>query len=131
MDKSELKLKIENGGWNTNQLLQWVKHLPNDKLVLKPIRHKAGDIYFNPIFSHPLVLVKKSKELWVCALLTTKDYTAGVIEPCQSRFTPNSYFTSSLVTLSDNELMPSRFMGVYDNTKHLREVFKKIKKIML
>ena len=78
------------------------------------------------MFAHPVVLLKRNREMWICAMMTSNRLCPEMLEPCQSRFFANSYLVKTLVIVSE---IPNRFMGVYDNPPHLREVFTKLKNV--
>ena len=129
MTKEELLKKLD-GAYNSVQLRGWVGALPSesDYMKPKPIKLKVGDVFMHVVFKHPIVLVKKTKGKWVCLLLTTDSNCPVIVEQCISRFFHNSYLTSNVIIM--NELMTKYYMGVYDNTPHLKKVFNKIKMII-
>jgi len=126
MTKKELIKKIdENPGLYTKaQLLEWIKLLPNLK-ALQPTINRAGDIYFNENICHPIVLVKKVKENWVCVQHTSKETINSPIQ-AKSRFT-DGYFYNHLMEIHESLITEMEFMGIYSNTSHLLEVYKIIK----
>lgn len=123
------KLLIENISkssyqYNKVQLLDWIKLLPNRR-VLTPRTNKVGDIYHHTIFLHPIVLVKKKKDNWICLLMTSESLLNASIQ-AESRFV-ESYFSHVIVEVHQSTLELNEFMGTYNNNKHLREVFTEIK----
>ncbi len=126
MNKKELISKIENGSYNKVQLLGWVNTLPSEVRVNRPSRIKIGDVFMHPIFGHPVVLCKRVQDTWYGIMLTSTPSCDVMLEPCQSRFFNNSYFTSTMTGFKE---MPRMFMGVYDNNTHLNEVYKKVNKL--
>ncbi len=128
MNKSELLQNITTKSYNKVQLIEMVKKLPgSSKPRLKPTTPKIGDVYMHSVFNHPVVLCKKQGQMWYGIMLTTESKCESLLEPCQSRFFTNSYITT---TITSFKKMPM-FLGTYDNNKHIREVYKRIKSIML
>lgn len=127
MTKETLLEKL-NGSYNSTQLRSWVSALAPSPPKIKPIRLKVGDVFHHYIFDHPVVLVKKSKGKWVAISMTSDPNCPVIIEQAISRFFHNSYFTYTLIILDD--IKANNFMGVYDNTSHLKKVFNKIKMII-
>ena len=127
MDKDAILKKIKAGSYNQQQLLAWIECLPASNEKRKPSEYKVGDCFVHGVFKHPYVLLKKRKEDWLCGLLTSdKDYP-DTLEICQSRFFVDKYFTKSLFVVTE---INGSFINVYENNKHLREVFLKLKEIL-
>lgn len=124
MDKSTLLEKVKTTNFTKEQIIGWVGALPNTSLKLKPNVNKVGDVFTHVVFKHPYILLEQRKDDWVCGLLTTEDTCPEILEKCNSRFFSESYITKALFTVSKIE---GSFMGIYDNTKHLKEIYKKLK----
>lgn len=127
MTREELSEKVSKGGYNQQQLLSWIKTLPADNSKRKPVEYKVGDILMHSHFKHPYVLLKKRKNDWLCGLLTSESGCPEILEICQSRFFPESYFTRTLFTTTE---VQGSFMNIYGNNKHLTEILKKVKEIL-
>lgn len=127
MTKEELLKKLD-GSYNSAQLKHWVSSLSPSPPKIKPIRLKVGDVFHHEIFNHPVILVKRSKGKWVAISMTSDPNCPVIIEQAISRFFHNSYFTYTLLVL--HEVKANNYMGVYDNTPHLKKVFNKIKMII-
>jgi hypothetical protein len=127
MNKDILIEKVKAGKYSQEQLLNWIGCLPNTTLKIKPIEWKSGDVLMHSFFSHPYILLKKTKEGWLCGLLTSNEGCPEVLEQCQSRFFPSSYITKTLFITTE---VHGSLMGVYQNDKHLREVLKKLKQLL-
>jgi len=118
MNKAELLSKVKKGSFTNEQLVSWIECLPGSSGNRKPTLHKVGDV-----FKHPYVLLKKSKNDWVCTLLTSENNCDEILEPANSRFFGDNYITKSLFTVKN---INGSFYGVYDNNKHLKEVYTKL-----
>jgi len=127
MTKEELLEKIKHSH-NSVQLRAWIESLPVGHVKIKPIRLKVGDVFMHQGFQHPIILTKRSKGKWIGILLTTESKCEDIMEQCISRFFHNSYFTSNIIIM--NNLSVKDYIGVYDNTPHLKKVFNKIKMII-
>lgn len=129
MTKPDLLDLVNNTKELTREKLRgWVNGLPNDKRTLnKPIANKIGDVYMHPVFQHPVILVKKTGKYWLCLSLTTEESCTVILEKCQSRFFSQSYITVTIVAVVEPLDV---FMGMYDNTKHLKSVFSKIQNLI-
>ena len=127
MDKQALINKVKAGNYNKEQLLSWIECLPNTTLKIKPTEWKAGDVLMHSFFVHPYVLLKKTKEGWLCGLFTSNEGCPEILEQCQSRFFPSSYITKTLFITTE---VHGSLMGVYQNDKHLREVLKQLREIL-
>ena len=124
MDKDILAEKIKKRQYTHEQLVSWVAVLPASPEKRKPIEYKVGDVLLHTVFKHPYVLLKRRKNDWVCGLLTSEDTCPEILEECQSRFFSTGFFTKTLFTVSKIE---GSFVNTYDNSKHLREILKKLK----
>ena len=128
MDKLQLLEKVKSGNYNKEQLVGWVTALPNTSLKTKPNTYKVGDVFTHVVFKHPYILLEQRKEDWVCGLLTTEGECPEILEKCNSRFFAESYITKALFTVSQ---IDGSFIGIYDNNKHLKETFSKLKKNLI
>jgi len=109
-----------------NKVLGWIGSLPSADFKSEPTRIRKGDVYMHPVFRHPCVFLEKSQGYWICGLLTTEPTCTEILEPCKSRFFPDSYFTRVIYT----QVAPvGTFMNPFDNPKQIREVTKKLKAI--
>ena len=127
MDKTILLEKVKAGNYSKEQLIGWIGCLPNTTLKIKPTEWKSGDVLMHSFFSHPYILLKKTKEGWICGLLTSNEGCPEVLEQCQSRFFPISYITKTLFITTE---VHGSLMGVYQNDRHLREVLNQLKTIL-
>lgn len=131
MNKKEILAKITEGVTLT-QVRAWIQTMPNETPKtpqrLKPSTHKVGDIFMHYPLNHPMVILKKRRNGWFCVLLTSDKDCPELIEPHKSRFQRGEGgFTSTIVLVSE---LPNSFVGVYDNNKHLREVYNKLQEMM-
>lgn len=126
MDKQELIHKISTTSYTKDQLLGWVNALPKELVNRKPNSVKIGDVFMHSAFKHPCVILQKKKDDWLCGMLTTEETCTEILEPCESRFFQNSFFTKALFTVKEPIGM---FVNVYDNPKQLRKVLLKLKSI--
>lgn len=121
------------GTANTNvpksKVIGWVKVLPATS-SRKPTVYKVGDVFMHVMFKHPYILLKKTKLGWICGLITSESGCPEILEACQSRFFPEdvSYFTRALFTTVE---IQGTFLNNYDNNRHLKEVHKKLKEILI
>ena len=127
MRKEQLIELINNPNYKFDlaKLNSWVNALPTESLTPNTI--KIGDVYMHPIFKHPYVYISKTGSKNLCALLTSNGDFEETLCNCESRFFNDSYFVKVLFTL---EKPIGRFMGVYDNNKHLKEVTIALKSII-
>ena len=139
MDKQSLIKKLQAGDYKKQQLIDWVNQLElpvnaiGEPIVeevkskkIKPVKNKVGDVYMHGAFHHPYILLEKKGESWVCCLMTTEPACNEILEPCRSRFFQTSYITKSFFTDTKPQ---GTFMGVYDNTRHLKKINLKLKAI--
>ena len=124
MDKATLLEKIKSGNYTKEQLLGWIGAMPGSTKALNPVEAKLGDVYMHPIFLHPYVLLEKTSTGWICSLLTTESTCSEILEPCQSRFFQDSFFTRVLFTYTDPQ---GRFMAPFENSKQLNSIYRKLK----
>jgi hypothetical protein len=127
MDKDIILEKVKKGGYSQQQLIGWLTCLPQSPEKRKPIEYKQGDVLMHSMFKHPYVLLKKRKNDWICGLLTSEAGCPEILEQCESRFFSENYFTNTLFTTKE---ISGSFVNVYGNTKHLREVYNKLKNIL-
>ena len=147
MRKEDLvkKLKDNSGGvqHTKDQIINWILQLdltehtsvagkvektppPPPKQTRKPMRNKVGDVYMHGAFKHPYVLLEKKDGYWLAGLLSTEPTCNEILEPCRSRFFPDSFITRTMFTVTDTLGI---FMNTYDNTPHLKKVTAKLKTI--
>lgn len=122
MDKSTLLKKVE-GGYTKQQLKSWVQALP--RTLKKPEEPKIGDVYMHDVFLHPYLILSKKKSTYICCLLTSEDSCKEILEKCKSRFLQDEFITKTLFTVTEVNL--SNFISTYDNNRHLKEIFNKLK----
>ena len=139
----KLKEKSPGGVQHTkDQIINWIlqldltdapvevkseKNVPNPpKQLRKPMKHKVGDVLMHGAFKHPYVLLEKKEGYWICGLLSTEPTCNEILEPCRSRFFPDSFITRTLFTSAQ---VLGTFMNTYDNTPHLKKVNAKLKAI--
>ena len=125
MDKTQLLEKVKAGNFNQEKLIGWITAMPQTTLKVRPNEYKVGDVLMHIIFKHPYILLAKKDNKWVCGLFTSEETFPDILEPCKSRFFTEAFFVKSLFTVTEVE---GTFMGIYDNTKHLKEVYTKLKK---
>lgn len=130
MNKAELIDKV-NGitkdNFDKGKLLAWVQCLEGSANAnKKPSSYKKGDVFMHPIFTHPYVLLEKKPDYWVCGLLTTEVNCPEILDKCESRFFEDSHFTRIIFTYVEPQ---GRFIAVYENTKQLTAMTKKLKEI--
>ena len=128
MDKTQLLEKVKSGKYSQEQLIGWITALPNSVMKNKPIKNKVGDVMMHEVFKHPYILLKERKGYWVCGLLTSNGDCPEVLEKCNSRFFSESFITKTLFTV---EIVHGSLIGIYENSKHLREVHTKLRQILI
>lgn len=106
------------------ELLTWIGCLPNIKMV-HPKEYRIGDILMHPIFTHPMVLTRKRGDNYLCLMMTSNSIPNATIQ-AKSRFV-DTYFCNIIMEVHISVIESSEFMGIYNNNKHLREVFTEIK----
>ena len=130
MDKAQLLDKcngLTKDNFDKSKLLAWVQCLEGSANAnKKPSSYKKGDVFMHPIFTHPYVLLEKKSEYWVCGLLTTEVNCPEILDKCESRFFEDSHFTRIIFTYVEPQ---GRFIAVYENTKQLTAMTKKLKEI--
>lgn len=117
--------------FDKKQILTWIQSLPNTESRVKPESVKIGDVFFHQLFQHPFVLLQKKGDAYICALLTTEENCEEILEQCDSRFFYDNFFTKVLFTVNSKDVIQYRFFGVYDNNKHLKDIFNKLKTYFL
>lgn len=130
MDKDDLIRLVSSGEvYTKEQLIKWIKALPANTRSRSPVDYKIGDVFMHPVFSHPYVLLKKSKQDgWFCGLMTSDSDNPQILEPCQSRFfDEDKFFTKVLFVTVD---ITGHFINTYDNNKHLKIVYEKLVSVM-
>lgn len=85
---------------------------------------KIGDVYINPIIKHPVVIIKLKDDIAYGASLTTEESYVGILMKSNSRFYPDSYITSTIITTNASHI---KVHGVYDCPSDLRELKKLLK----
>ena len=126
MTKQEIVLAIETKNPSVSQILGWVKAMPNTTSKRKPNTFKVGDVLMHPIFNHPYVLLEKKDDCWICCLITSEATCTEILEPCKSRFFEDGYIAKTIITAVEPIGL---FMNVYENTRHLKVVLKKLKEV--
>lgn len=130
MDKTQLLDKVNaltKDTFDKAKLMAWVQCLEGSASAnKKPTEYKKGDVLMHPIFLHPYVLLEKKPTYWVCGLLTSENNCTEILDKCQSRFFEDNHFTRIIFTYTEPQ---GRFIAVYENTKHLTEMSKKLKDI--
>ena len=140
----KLKEKSPGGVQHTkDQIINWILQLdlteqpigevkvekvipPQQRQQKALMKNKVGDVYMHGAFKHPYVLLEKKEGYWICGLLSTEPTCNEILEPCRSRFFPDSYITRTLFTSAQ---VLGTFMKTYDNTPHLKKVTVKLKAI--
>lgn len=131
MDKHQLLEKvntIDKNNFDKTKLVAWVSCLEGAVKKIKPKTYKKGDVLMHQVFAHPYILLHKKSDEWVCGLLTSESTCTEIIEPCESRFFSDSYFTKVIFTAKEPL---GQFMGVFENVKQCNSVFKKLKNIFV
>lgn len=130
MDKDNLIRIVTSGeDFTKEQLINWVKALPNNTRSKSPTDYKIGDVLMHPVFKHPYVLLKKSKQDgWFCGLMTTDSDNPQILEPCQSRFFGEDKFFTKVLFVTVG--ITGYFLNTYDNNSHLKIVYEKLVNIM-
>lgn len=127
MQKEDIIARVKGGEFSKEKLLVWLEAMPRG--TMKPTRFKIGDVFMHPIFRHPYILLKKiDDESYICGLLTSEESCTNILEPARSRY-PYGYFTKTLFV--ETPTKKHSYMSIYDNPKHLKKVFEKLKSIML
>ena len=132
MNKEILLKNVSNLDKNQNQqkdkIVAWVSSLQGSQSVInsKPTQYKKGDVLMHTIFRHPYVLLEKKDDYWICVLLTSNANCEEVLEACNSRFFPDSYFTMNLFTVKEPT---GTFGNVFENVRQLNRVLKTLREI--
>ena len=126
MDKKLLLDKVKKGNYTPDQLLTWVSCLPGSSGTRKPTKNKVGDVFMHPVFQHPYILLERKNDVWICSLFTTDTKYEQILEPCKSRFFPNSHFTKTLFTLSEPT---GSWCNVFDNNVQIKKVLKQLREL--
>jgi len=127
MDKSNLIEKVKSGKYSHEQLIGWIQSLPGTYSGKRgPAEFKKGDVLMHPVFNHPYVLLEHRRGLWVCGLLTTEPTCSEILEPCDSRFFSESYFTKVIFTVT---IPIGTWMNTYENLKQVRSITNQLKAI--
>lgn len=127
MTKEFILDRIKKGSYSQKELIGWMECLPVLADSRKPSEHKVGDVFMHSVFKHPYVLLKKTKEDYICGLMTSNEEFPDNLCECESRFFRGKYFTKVLFKSSG---ISGSFINVYENQKHLREVLKSLKNIL-
>lgn len=142
---------MKQQGMTRNQAVNFIDAIKSNqvekKTVLNILRHlktsggnmscpdcvKIGDIFYNKGLLHYAVVLSIKKGNAISVLLTSsktenpeEDDRPHILGPTKSRFV-DSLFTYTTI-ISTVEEVDRHFVGVYDNTTHLRSVKSKIKK---
>lgn len=125
MDKTMLLQKIANKAYSHEQLVSWVSCLGKFK-PRSPSISQVGDVYMHPVFLHPYVLLEKTSNGWMCALITSDHTCAEILEPCQSRFFTGNFFTKTIFTNTNPQ---GTFVNIFDNPQQVKDVYIKLKKL--
>jgi hypothetical protein len=128
MDKSELIKKLEDLGSTPlvkEKVLGWVRCLPGTSSNRNPVKFKRGDVCMHSVFNHPYVLLRETKEGWICVLLTSEEKCPEILEKTTSRFFDEAYFTKCVLTMAS----PTRFMNPFENPKQINSIEKKLKEL--
>lgn len=128
MDKVQILERVKSGKYTQDQLIGWITALPGSTVNRKPSVYKVGDVFMHSVFKHPYILLQKKKDTWIAGLITTEGNCPEILEPCNSRFFAESFITKALFTVSE---IQGSFINNYDNQKHLREVFVKLKQTLI
>lgn len=126
MDKSDIIEKIKNKDYTEEKLIAWIQCIPGSSATRKPTKTKIGDVFVHPVFRHPYVVIGKKKKDYICVLMTTESSFEGIIEPCNSRFFPGNYFTSTVFKTSE---IAGAWANTFDNPKQLTKIREIIKEI--
>jgi hypothetical protein len=94
----------------------------------KPDTVKVGDIFFHGGLNHYCVVISKKGEVVISILLTTTQSEINNIDICKSRFASVECYFTYTTNITTIQSVISNYVGVYDNTTHLREIKKKLKK---
>lgn len=90
----------------------------------RPNYLKLGDVYMNPIIKHPVLIIKIKNDVAYGVSLTTEESYVGILMKSNSRFYPDSYITSTIITTNASSI---KLHGVYDCPSDLRELKKLLK----
>jgi len=125
MNKTQIIEKIEAGEKDINKIKTWINCLPNFCRKQTPKNIRIGDVYFKGELGHPILILGKREDLFLCVLFTTENTTPGIICKANSRFFYDSYITSTILL---TRVDMNKFVGVYENRKHITEIKKLLKK---
>jgi hypothetical protein len=89
-----------------------------------PTTLKKGDVIFSFGLNHPIILLYKKKDVWICAMMTSNPKCPEVLCKAESRFFPESYITKTLLSQS---VIYGKYMFPYDNPKHLNYIYGELK----
>lgn len=92
-----------------------------------PTSFKKGDVIFFHQLNHPLILLYRKKNSWICTLMTSDQKCPEILCKAESRFFPESYITKTLLTITE---VRGKYMFPYDNNKHLGVITEALKKTL-
>jgi hypothetical protein len=106
------------------EILHMLNTLKLNTFDTKPEYLKLGDVYMNLIVKHPVLIIKVKDNIAYGVALTTEESYVGILMKSNSRFYPDSYITSTMITIDASSI---RLHGVYDCPSDLRELKKLLK----
>ncbi len=128
MTKEEIINKVHAQMPDKPTLINWLRSLPRDAEKRKPNVEKIGDVFSHSVFQHPYILLHKTKDFWICGLMTSNGEYPDILCECKSRFFQDKHITRTIFTVTE---VQGSFINVYDNTKHLKEVYRTLLKTFL
>jgi len=129
MNKGQVLEKIKSMDKNNldkQKILALITTMEGSVASKKPNTFKKGDVLMHPVFRHPYVLLEYKDNQWICALLTTESECAEILEPCKSRFFPDSFFTKVMFTVQEPIGV---FANVFENTRQINSILTQLKTI--
>lgn len=121
-----VQLTYTKDNFTALELRTMISQMKSYKLMRDHSIIKVEDICRVNTLNHPGLVIKVTKDLIYLVILTTEESFIGNRGQCQSRFLPNSYWTSTIVPLSHQDAIKNT-QGLYDNHKHVREIKKQLR----
>lgn len=129
MEKNDLYEKVNElsiDKANKSKILKWIKALPTNNFRVRPTHYRIGDVFMHPFFQHPIVLMKRIQNGFICGLLTSNPNCTVALSKCDSRLFYESYWAPTLTIINDSDLDTFRFYGLYDNDKEIQLIYESL-----